>query len=80
MKLEMEIPESALSALRQTPGEFAGNMRLMASIKWYETGMLSQVRAAELAGQSRQEFLLSLSRVGVSPFQGVDDDLGALTA
>jgi predicted HTH domain antitoxin len=55
-------------------------MRLMASIKWYETGMLSQERAAELAGQSRQEFLLSLSRVGVSPFQGVDDDLGSTTA
>jgi predicted HTH domain antitoxin len=80
MKLEMEIAESALSALRQAPGEFAGNMRLMASIKWYETGMLSQERAAELAGQSRQEFLLSLSRVGVSPFQGVDDDLGSTTA
>jgi predicted HTH domain antitoxin len=72
MKLEMEIPDSALSELRQAPGEFAGNMRLMASIKWYETGMLSQERAAELAGQSRQEFILSLSRVGVSPFQGVD--------
>ena len=77
MKLEMEIPESALSALRQAPGEFAGNTRLMASIKWYETGMLSQERAAELAGQSRQEFLLSLSRAGVSPFQGLDDDLEA---
>jgi hypothetical protein len=78
MKLEMEIPESALSALRQAPGEFAGNMRFMASIKWYETGMLSQERAAELAGQSRQDFLLSLSRFGVSPFQGLDDDFGAL--
>lgn len=74
----MEIPESALSALRQAPGEFASNMRLMASIKWYENGMLSQERAAELAGQSRRDFLLSLSHFGVSPFQGLDDDLGAL--
>ncbi len=78
MKLEIDVPESAFSALRQAPGELAASMRLMAAIKWYETGMLSQERAAELAGQSRQEFLLSMSRVGVSPFQGVDDDLAAL--
>ncbi|MCW1885193.1 UPF0175 family protein [Luteolibacter flavescens] len=77
MKLEIDVPESAFSALRQAPGELAASMRLMAAIKWYETGMLSQERAAELAGQSRQEFLLSMSRVGVSPFQGVEDDLAA---
>jgi predicted HTH domain antitoxin len=78
VKLEIDVPESAFSALRQAPGELAASMRLMAAIKWYETGMLSQERAAELAGQSRQEFLLSMSRVGVSPFQGVDDDLVGL--
>lgn len=78
MKLEIDVPESAFSALRQAPGELAASIRLMAAIKWYETGKLSQERAAELAGQSRQEFLLSMSRVGVSPFQGVDDDLAAL--
>ena len=77
MKLEIDVPESAFSALRQAPGELAASMRLMAAIKWYETGMLSQERAAELAGQSRQEFLLSMSRVGVSPFQGVEDDIAA---
>jgi predicted HTH domain antitoxin len=78
VKLEIDVPESAFSALRQAPGELAASMRLMAAIKWYETGMLSQERAAELAGQSRHEFLLSMSRVGVSPFQGVDDDLVGL--
>jgi predicted HTH domain antitoxin len=77
VKLEIDVPESAFSALRQAPGELAASMRLMAAIKWYETGMLSQERAAELAGQSRQEFLLSMSRVGVSPFQGVEDDIAA---
>lgn len=78
MKLEIDVPESAFSALRQAPGELAASMRLMAAIKWYETGMLSQERAAELAGQSRQEFLLSMSRVGVSPFQGVEDAIAGL--
>ena len=50
----------------------------MAAAKLYETGNLSQERAAELAGQSRQDFVLQLSRLGVSPFQGVEEDLGQI--
>jgi predicted HTH domain antitoxin len=78
MKLELDIPSSTLSALRQAPSDLAACIQLMAAAKLYETGALSQERAAELAGQSRQEFLLQLSRLGVSPFQGVEDDI-ALT-
>ncbi len=74
MKLEIEVPESALSALRQAPKEFSACLRLMAAAKLYEVGDLSQERAAELAGQSRQDFLVSLSRLQVSPFQGLVDD------
>jgi predicted HTH domain antitoxin len=50
----------------------------MAAAKLYEIGHLSQGRAAELAGQNRQDFLISLSRLGVSPFQGVEVDLASL--
>ncbi len=50
----------------------------MAAAKLYEVAELSQERAAELAGLSRQEFLSCLSRLGVSPFQGVEDDMSAL--
>lgn len=75
MKLEFEVPDATLSALRQAPEEFAVGLRVMAAAKWYEVGALSQERAAELAGQSRPQFLLTLSRLGVSPFQGVEADL-----
>jgi predicted HTH domain antitoxin len=78
MKLEIDVPDSALSALRQAPREFSACLRLMAAAKLYEVAELSQERAAELAGMSRQEFLSSLSRLGVSPFQGVEDDLNPL--
>lgn len=78
MKLEIEIPESTFSAMRQAPKELASCIRLMAAAKLYETGSLSQERAAELAGQSRQDFVLNLSRLGVSPFQGVAEDLALL--
>jgi predicted HTH domain antitoxin len=79
MKLTLEIPETTFSALRQPPEEFAACLRLMAAAKLYETGSLSQERAAELAGSSRQEFLVQLSRLGVSPFQCVNDDLAFLS-
>lgn len=46
----------------------------MAAAKLYEVGDVSQERAADLAGLSRQGFLASLSRLRVSPFQGVADD------
>ena len=75
MKLELDIPDSALSALRQAPREFSACLRLMAAAKLYELGELSQERAAELAGRSRQEFLENLSRLGASPFQGIEEDL-----
>jgi predicted HTH domain antitoxin len=74
MKLEIEVPDSALSALRQAPKEFSACLRLMAAAKLYELGDLSQERAADLAGLSRQGFIASLLRLRVSPFQGLADD------
>jgi predicted HTH domain antitoxin len=44
-------------------------MRLAAAVKWYETGQVSQAKAAEIAGISRAEFLAALGRFGVTPFQ-----------
>jgi len=78
MKLEIDVPDSAFSALRQAPKELSACLRLMAAAKLYEIGHLSQERAAELAGLCRQQFLVSVSRVGVSPFQGVEDDLATV--
>ena len=75
MKVEMEVPDSALSAMRRAPREVAGRLRFMAAAKLYEVGELSQERAAELAGLSRQKFVAMLSAIGVTPFQGVEEDL-----
>jgi len=75
VKFEMEVPDSALFAMRRAPSEVAGRLRFMAAAKLYEVGELSQERAAELAGLSRQEFVTMLSAIGVSPFQGVEEDL-----
>jgi predicted HTH domain antitoxin len=47
----------------------------MAVAKWYELGRLSQGKVAEIIGLSREEFLLALSRLHISPFQYTADDL-----
>lgn len=77
MKVELEFPSSVLASLRRSPKEFAHDLVMAAAAKWYESGQLSQERAAELAGCSRADFMAGLSRLGVSPFQETPDDLKA---
>ncbi len=69
VSLKLDMPEGAFSALRKDPSEFTKELRLAAAVKWYEMGIISQEKAAEIAGLSRSEFIFSLSRFNVSPFQ-----------
>ena len=50
-------------------------MRLAAAVKWYEMGIISQEKAAEVAGVSRPDFIFSLARFEVSPFQYTADEI-----
>jgi predicted HTH domain antitoxin len=69
IQIQLNLPESAFSALRSSPDEFAQELLIAAVVKWYEVGMISQSKAAEIAGISRQAFLQALDRFEVSPFQ-----------
>jgi predicted HTH domain antitoxin len=77
VQITVELPVGVLSALRQEPEQFVREMRLAAAVKWYEVELLSQAKAAEVAGVSRAEFLDALRRFGVSPFQVSAEELRA---
>lgn len=75
IQLTVEMPDDALSVLRKTPEDFARELKFSALCKWYELGLVSQGKAAHLAGLSRSEFFDVLSRYGVSPFQETQQDI-----
>jgi len=71
----VEVPESAFSALRRSPQEFAKEMRIAAAIQWYQQELISQGRAAEIAGLTRAEFLDALFRAKVPACQVTIEEL-----
>jgi predicted HTH domain antitoxin len=73
--VSIELPEAAFAALRKAPQDFAVEMRLAAAVKWFELGILSQGKAAEIAGLSRAEFISALARFKVSAWQYSADEL-----
>lgn len=73
--LTIDVPESVFSAIRKSPSEFAAEMRLAAAVKWYEMGIISQEKAAEVAGLTRADFISALARLRVSPFQSTVDEI-----
>lgn len=74
-KVTIAIPEKVLLADKTDAKSFVAELKILAAVKLYELGRLSSGRAAELAGLSRVEFLLSLNRYKVFPFESELIDL-----
>jgi predicted HTH domain antitoxin len=70
-----DFPPSVFSALRKAPAEFAAEMRLAAACHWYSQGLISQGKAAEIAGMSRAEFLAELFQRKIPAIQVTLEEL-----
>lgn len=62
VKLTIDIPEEAFSALKETPQRFADELRFAAAVQWYHEGRISGSKAAQVAGLTRLAFLDELAR------------------
>ena len=75
MQIEVDLPEAAFSALRLSPAQFVQEMRVAAALKWYEAGLLSQSKAATVAGVSREALLMAAGKFRVSAVQATPEEL-----
>jgi predicted HTH domain antitoxin len=67
--IALEVPDDLAEFFGGSDEELATEIRLAAAIEWYRRGVVSQGKAAEIAGMSRTNFLLALGRAGVDAFQ-----------
>ena len=66
--MTIDLPDKVFSELRSSPEAVEKDVRLAAAIEWYRRGLLSQGRAAELAGVPRADFIDELARRKVEVF------------
>lgn len=69
------FPVDVFAALRKSPDEIAEEMRLAAALLWYARGLVSQGKAADIAGLSRSAFIDALAESGISVSQESLEDL-----
>lgn len=73
--IQIDLPDSAFSALRRDPQEMSEEVRIAAAIQWYSQGVVSQGKAAELSGLTRAQFLDELHRRRVAACQVTKEEL-----
>lgn len=59
--VNVPLPDEVLETLHRSLKEVEADVRLAAALDWYRRGMISQGRAAEVAGVTRADFIDALA-------------------
>jgi hypothetical protein len=73
--IHVQVPDDTFVTARRSPDEVAREMRIALAVRWYELGIVSQGKAAEIAGMSRSEFIDTLGAFDTSVSQETIDDV-----
>jgi predicted HTH domain antitoxin len=73
--ITLELPDDAVALSWCNEEDFPRQLRLVAAIHWYDRGLISQGRGAEIAGLTRVEFIDELGRANVSAIQTSVEEL-----
>jgi len=73
--VQVHFDTDVCAALGKTPEEISEELKVAAAIFWYARGLVSQGKAAEIAGLSRAEFIDALAEVGVPACQEEMDEI-----
>ena len=63
--IHIDLPESVLLATGQSREEFVREAKLVLAMRFFEQGLISSGRAAEICGLSKLDFLFAAGRTGV---------------
>ena len=75
--INVEFAEDVFAALRKSPQEVERDVRLAAAMVWYARGVISQNKAAQIAGVSRAELIDALATSRIPVIQVTPEDLEA---
>jgi predicted HTH domain antitoxin len=75
--ITIEVPDHLPPTIAPSNGDLASAFRLAAAIFWYDRGLISQGKGAEIAGLTRAEFIDELGRANVSAIQTSVEELRA---
>lgn len=71
--MTIEVPDKLVAELKRSPEQLSQDVRLAAAIEWFRRGVVSQGKAAELAGIARADFIDELAARKI-PVMTVDMD------
>ena len=75
--ITLEIPDCTTLPFADSDEQLAREFRLAAAMFWYDRGIISQGKGAEIAGLTRVEFIDALGRANISAIQTTPGELKA---